>query len=517
MDSRRKKRPAPKAKRRWGWRQTENLQEYKRGMAINRSTTIVAGLFFVVVLFYLAQNLVTFFTTPDIPVAMVRMDSVDTPLLVEGIIVRDETVYTAVRDGVVNFYVNEYARVQPGSLVGSIQNVQAVAGIRRSITYVEEQIFQLHDIRGNLSAADPAVQRINGQIRNMVDQRLGRHISLNVAEAYALRDSIVQNVNTRNQIIVAENLGSGIRPEIGINHGVLMDELDANREPVHIGGGGIVATILDGFESELTFENMYSLSREQTRRNVDFDQIIPRREVSYGEDVFKVVGSNRWYIASYIPNEFIEGWSVGDRRRIYLDGRIDSLSVRVHHLDAGFQDSFVILRVTEYMIDFLGHRSIYFRTTGTVQHGLRIPTSGIVEHGQLSLPNDVIHEGDYYYVVRIVGDEDIIIPVTVMGWDDSFTFVPNYTDFLSSGNVLRERDNPEATRVVGEYRMVQGVYRVNAGIAEFVPIVVPPDAPAGGVHTILEPSLNPGLRPYDHVVTDPTHVREGDIVFSGVR
>jgi len=520
MNPDRRKRPvAPRPikaerKKSRGWKHTESLQEYKRGMAISRSTTVVAGLFFVAVLFYLVQTLIAFMTTPEIPVEMVRMGSVDSPMVLEGIIIRDESVYTADREGVVHFYVNSYVRVQPGSLVSSIQNVQAVAGIRQSISQVEEQIIQLQDIVGDLSAADPAIRQINSQIQNMVDSRLHRHIELNIGEAYALRDSIVQNVNIRNQMIVAENLG--IRAEPELNYQFLLGELDANRLPVHINGGGILAPVVDGFEEQLTFESMYMLSREQTRQNVDFNQIIPRREVEPGDNMFKIVNSNNWFIAAYIPNELIEGLSVGSRYTLYIEGRRAPLGVFVHHIDQGFQDSFVIFRSNAYMIDFLNKRSIFFRTTDTVQHGLRIANTAITEHKYLAIPLECIHEGEPRYVVRVLGYEELIIPVVVADQDYYYAFVLP-SELLAVGNALRDRENPGISHIIPEERLSQGVFRVNSGIAEFIPLVLPEDAPVGGVHTIVDPALNPRLRLYDHIVTDASLVEDGDIVFSGVR
>ena len=431
-------------------KQTENIKEYKRGKSIKRSTTIVAGLFFVFVLVYLVRTLFAFFTTPEIPVDMVRMGSIDTPLIIEGIIIRDETVYTAPRAGVLQFSVNSYDRVRPGTEVGSIQNLQEVSGIQQSIYRVEEQIIQLQDIRGNLSAVDPAIHQINGHIRNMVDTRLSRHIGLNISEIYSLRDDITQNVNMRNQMIVAENLDANVRNELGLQHRVLLDELDANRAPVRISAGGILAQTIDGFES-LTFENMYYLSPEETRQSGNLNQIILRQEVDYGDDIFKIVNSNRWYIAAYIPSELMDNINTGATIPIYIEGRHDPLNMRVHHIEPGFQESFVILRSTAYMIDFLNLRSIFFRTTDAIQYGLRIANTAITE---------VINE---------------------------------------------------------EGEIEQGVFRVNAGIAAFVPINLSENTPMGSVYTILDPALNPGLRANDHIVINASLVEEGDIVFSGVR
>ena len=500
-------------------RQTESIQEHKRGMSIRRSTTFVAGLFFVAVLIYLVRTLFTFMTTPDIPVEMIRVGSVDVPQVIEGIIIRDETVYTAPRDGVVQFHVYNYERVRPGAVVASIQNVQAVANIQDGLVQVEERIMEIQDIRGNLSAADPAVQLINGRIQNMVDQRLSRHINLNMTEAYALRDSIVQNVNRRNQMIVAETLDVDVRADLGLQHQILMGQLDTNLTNVAIGEGGILAPMIDGFEADLTFENMYYLTREQTLPNLDFNQILPQREVYYGDEVFKIVNNNRWYIAAYIPNELVEGFNTAVPRNIFIEGRSNPLTVNIHHISPGFEESFVIFSSTAYMIDFLNTRNIAFRTTDTVQYGLRVSNTAIAERAYLEIPLACIHgEDQQTYVVRVMGDEDLVIPISITSRDSYVALVSADLDFLGMGSILREKEDPSATRIVSEKRLVQGVFRVINGIASFAPVNLPEYMPEGGGHIILDPALNPSIRAYDHhIVTDASAVEDGDIVFGGVR
>ena len=499
---------------------TESIQEFKRGRAINRSTTFVAGLFFIFVLVYLLRTLFTFFNTPEIPVSMVRMGSVDAPVVVEGIIIRDETVYTAARDGVVHFYVNYYDRVRPGTVVASIQNLQEADGIQRSISQVELDLIRLQEVRGNLSAADPAIQRINGQISNMVDQRLSRHIQFNMSEVYSLRDAIVQNVNMRNQIIVAENLNANVRAELGVNHQMLMNQLDANRLNVTVGGGGIIVPTVDGFEEQLTFQNMYYLNQNMTRQNIDFSQFLPRREVEYGDGIFKVVNSNIWYIAAHIPNDLVEDMNTRDTVTLYIEGQREPLSVQVHNMEPGFQETFVIFRSTRYMHNFFDTRSIFFRTTDTVQDGLRIANTAITEEEHLIIPLSAIHEGDedQLYVIRVIGYEDIKVPISSVSMqDDYFAFVLSKEhEILSAGNTLRERGKPDSTRIITEQPLT-GVFRVNNGIATFATIYIRPEDPVGGVYTIINPALNPSLRLYDHIVTDAALVRHGDIVFSGVR
>jgi len=495
-------------------KKTESVKEFKRGMAISRSTSFVAGLFFVFILVYLVQNIIIFTTRPEIPVEMVTMGSVDLIELIEGIIIRDETVYTATRDGIVHFNAREFERIQPGSLVASIQNAQAVNSARQSIYQVEEQIMRLQDVRGELSAVDPAVQQINRQIQNMIDSRLGNHIHLNMIEVYALRDSINQNVSIRNQMIITENLDSDLRMELGINHRMLMDTLDENMQAIYINGGGILSPVVDGLENYLDFQNMYWLSREQTQQNIDFDQLIPLREVAYGDDVFKIINSNIWYIAAYIPNDLVEGFNVGSNHTIHVEGR-KALNTRIHHMERGFQESFVIFRSSAYMIDFLDTRSIFFRTTDTLQHGLRIANSAITLQDHLAIPLSTVHDEDGRYVIQYLGEEYARIPIAVIDQNDYYAFILANHEVLSVGSTLLEADG--TTRMITHIQAIKGIFRVNTGIAAFTPINLPEDAAIGGMYSILDPILNPGIRVHDHIVSNATLVEDGDIVFSGVR
>jgi len=504
-----KTKPAPKKK-------IHSIQETQRGIAINRSTSFVAGLFFVAVSIFLIRSLIAFATTPEIPVERIRMGSIDNIQLIEGIIIRDETVYTAEWDGVMQFYVRRYDRVRPGTTVGSIQNIEAVAEARQSLSQVEERFMLIQDSRRSISNVDPAVQDINRQLQNTIDNRLSNHINLNMSDVFSLRDDISQSVNVRNQMIVSDNLG--LRPELDVSYGRYMGHLGDNLRAITVEKGGILAPVVDGLESSLNFDNMYNLTREQTRQYIDFDRLIPSRDVNSGDDVFKIVNSNRWYIAAYLPNDLVEGiLRESNLRTLFVEGR-RPLAVQVHHISHGFQESFVIFRSTAYMIDFLDTRNLSFRMTDVVQQGLRIANSAIAELDFLAIPHCVVHgEQGQHYVIRVLGYETFRIPIDIRERDDNYVYVSVEHDYLSLGNTLRERENLAATRTISRVETIKGVFRADTGLATFVPIVLSEEGVTGGVYSILDPIYNPRLREHNHIVTNASLVSDGDIIFSGVR
>lgn len=496
----------------------EHMSEFKRGLAITRSTKLVAGLFFVFVVAYMVRFVVGFFTTPEIAVEMVRMGNVEAPQTISGIIIRDETVYFANRAGLIQFNFNYNERVRPGAVVATIQNVDGVSEIQQSLDRVEEQILQLQDIRGDLSAVYPNIRRINTQIQNMVNERLNRHISLDLSEAYSLRDSIIQNVNMRNRMIVSENLDANVRAELNLNHQMLINQLQDTSAPIQIEQGGIVAAIVDGLEDELTFETMYNLTREQTLQRIDFNQIIQQREVAEGDNVFKIVNSNIWYIAAYIDNGIAETLTVGTASiPLFVENWQNPLFVRVHHITPSQPDSLVIFRVPDFMIEFLDVRNISFMLSETVQQGLQVPNTAIIEQTYLAIPLEFIRESEFRYVVRIIGDETLNIPITVVDQDEQVALVPLDTEMLDIGNTLMHNANPETTMMVTDVRTVHGVFREISGIASFVPIYVSEEFQPTAMYTIINPAQNLALPVYSHIIINADLVEDGDIVFSGVR
>jgi len=490
-----------------------STKAHKKNVASNRSTSFVAGLFFLVVLGYLVHNLYSFLTAPYIPVEMIQMGNIGTPTIVEGIIIRDETVYTAPRAGEIRYNVRENDRVRPRTVVASIQNPNVVDSINDSLNEVGNEAQRINDLRGELS--DPAIRDIDRQIRNMIDSRLSRHIRPNMAEVYTLRDNIAQNISIRNQIIMNEN--RDVIAEIDRELQILQNQLNSSMEEIRIIHGGIMTPIIDGLENYLTFGNMRQLTREETRQNVNRNPIASRRDFQEGDNVFKIVHSNTWYIAAYIPNNLMEDF----RGRIYIEGRIAPLEVSIFHREVGYTETFVLLRSTRFMIDYLDTRSVFFSFVDSNPQGLRISNTAIESRTYLLIPIEFVHGETPYvqpFVQRVFGADYETIPLSVGLERDYYVYAVAADSFsLRLGDTLIHNYDSSIVHNITEERILQGVYRITTGFAAFTPIYIPEGTPADAFYTVLDPTLNPGIRANNHIVTDASMAYDGKIIFSRVR
>jgi hypothetical protein len=476
----------------------------------------VASIFFVFVGIYLVQTLYQSWASPRITTEMIRTGDVESPRTVTGVIIREEQVYYAEREGQLSFAVNDFDKVKPQAVVCHIiQNLDAVSDINQSVASIEEQIMELQHLRQEISAIDPGVQRVNGQIRNIIEGRMHHFTALSVMEIYNLKDSLNQIIATRNRMIVEDN--RHVRADLGIRQQQLLNQLGTHTTPIRVEKGGIISPIIDGFEQTLTPLNMRELTREETFANPDFNRIIPAREVKEGDPVFKVISSNIWYIAAYFPNNMVQGFEENQVRTFHLEKNdaFVPLPMRIERIDQSFNYSFVLLRCTHNIIEFLNHRRVVIRTSESVRSGLKISNTAIATRDFYAVPMEYLHDSDrggrHLVINHGEGAGLVNVPVVVSDSDRYTAYIPAETVGLHPGFMMQNAVHAGDMLALTEPITLQGVYRVNRGYAQFKRIVLDEESVAGGF-SILNPALNPGIRAFEHIITNAADIRDGQIL-----
>jgi hypothetical protein len=453
--------------------------------------------------------------SPHTATEVVQMGSVDTPGVVSGVIVRNEQVYYAENPGRIMFYVNEYDRVKPGAYICSIQNVSEVEELNRDIAAVEEELTRLQETRRNISEADPVIQRINAQIKNIVDGRLPYFTVLNIPEVYTLKDNISQRINNRNQIIINDNLE--VKSDLNSRQQMLLNQLSEHSSTVYATEGGVMVPLVDKMEEVFTFETMGELNREQTLQIIDYNNLALPKNATAGDPIFKIVKSNDWYIAAYVPNGMLDGWDEGDSINLYIDkgGEYIPVSMSIDLINHGYAESYTLFKCTKNIIAFMDMRSVNFKMTDSERNGLKISATALVPRDYYVIPSAYIHtdeEKNSYFVTKQTLAGNTAFPVTVTELNEDNAFIAVHLGQLSFGDVLLGGDTALPMYTVSETVTGQGVYRVNNGVAEYRRVQPDTSISAAGGYIILDPSLSQGIVAYDYIVTDAADVREGQIV-----
>jgi len=440
---------------------------------------------------------------------IVRMNIVETPRSISGIIIRDEQVHYASSSGYVEFLVHDNDRVGVNTPVAIITSDFATA--QEAMGHLENMATQSR--RPGTGAADSSVQRINNYITNIVNGRIHSFAVLNLSEIYSLRDNVNQRVITRNQISASSVRGS--REPLARDYERHRAALEASTSNMYAVGSGIMSRMIDNYESRFTRDSIGYLTRDCIRA-IEDDVISPVVEVQAGEPVFKTVG-NVWHIATYMPNDMIN-FSVGQTRIFYLHNATTSTyephSLRVERIDDGIRYSLVVFRNTRHVIEFMNQRNISIRTSSGVRRGLKIPDTAIVTNRHYRIPFSSLHHDDgHYYALVLTETGNIRIPVTFDEYTEYYAFVHD-TAGLTVGSTLvpRDADVGQHLPLRDEYvRIVNGVYAVVFGRVTFSSIDLGGSGLEAG-YVLLDPALSHGIREFTNIIIDASTVVEGQTI-----
>jgi len=482
---------------------------------MSSSATVVIALFIGFIVVYMGLRAYGAFA-PTIEFTILRYNNMEFQQSVPGIIIRHEHVFQADRDGRVFFTVNDDVRVSPGERIASIQDVESVTRTEHEMTLLQHEILTVATMRH--AAPNPQIERLNASLRNTMDRNMAIHMQSNLSNIYTLLESITQITENRNNTIIEETVRS--RNDLTRQNDILAAQHAMNLSYIYSPQGGIMTRIIDGYENAFIPRNRAYVSREEVTRNITMETVVPGREVTAGDDIFKIV-ENTWYVAVWMPSSMAAGlFSVNANRVIYLEnavtGRFEPVQMRVDYVNETHRDTFVIFRSTRNVAAFLHQRNVNVRITDSVQSGIMVPASAIVTRRFFRVPLTHVHGIENYFIQHRVDTMLHQVPINVYRRNDADTHAYVLEDAfpLGIGSILSPVDPEDMLHVISDedVQFVHGVYRANLNYASFREVFVDGDVIEEGVPILLNPARNPNIRLFDTIVVDAAMVREGQVL-----
>lgn len=482
--------------------------DLKRNKAALRVYIFIA----VLVIVYLIGYTISFCTKTVTNYDTVLYGSVDTPSSYNGVIIRDEKVYKTPAEGVVSYEVSDNYKVKKDEVVCSVRDEDSVLTMEENLDEINENIFKMQQQREDISIYSEDIERVNLQIKNIVDNYAFQFASGDVSGIYELKNSISKKMDNRNQMLLTEN--KGVLTDLVTQREAAQNKIAENTTYIKAEEGGIVSYYTDGMEEDYSVDKMNTLTKEQTQVK-DKTENGFKNTVSADDSVFKLVSSNIWYVAVYMPNEDVIDWEEGDLRNLYVkdnSGMDYTLEAVVESITDTGMEKFMVLRISKDMEAFINNRSIFFETSKP-KTGYKIPNSAIVDETSLVIPADYVENGDTVYKVTDGGVEKLTISVSGQDAENNVIYLGLNLGTLSIGDVLRKPGDVSSKYTIEDTMTIKGIYVMNSGIAEFKSINVT-NSISNSTHTVLDISINPNINIYDRIITDTSNINKQQKVYS---
>lgn len=426
----------------------------------------------------------------------------------QGLAVRDEYIATTTEGGKVKYSYAEGDKIPKNAVVAIIQDENTTDPIEEKILQIDQDILKSQKNRSDLSLFAEDIARIDQSIQQTITQNINRFMSESMESVYDVKSRVQVYMNQRNEIWFTEDIGNV--SQLTNQKFQYETQLAENIISITAEESGVLSFAYDGLEESLTVENLDSITEAQignvTINNIDTDQIL-----NEGDEVFKIVTDDVWYIVSYLPNAIVSNWRENGLREITLKNGNDKVAVNctIKTIDTGENVSRVVFSTNEYINTFMNSRNITFYPEINISEGLKIPKSAVVEKSLIAIPKTAVSlEGREYGVTLKTSDDGDgkFVAMTVGTSDDLYNYL-NPSDSLSVGDIIW---NGSEEYIVPEALPVAGVYSANSSVAKFAHIEI---IEQNQEYIIAKYGNNYGLQPYDVIVSDAKNIVEGQELY----
>ena len=454
--------------------------QYKKSFHFNIGVVI-----FVIIFIYLVFNVFTYLTESHISVYEVEQGKIAVNNVYNGLILRNEKIYTANYSGEVNYYVKEASKVGYQNLIYSI------------------------DENGNVSekinAANQDTSSIDKESLGEIEERItdfqNTYNADKFYQVYSFKEDVNEALNEAFSMSALNSISDYISTAEGNNtfHKAYSDT------------AGIIVYYTDGFEN-VTVDNFNSeMFDASTYSKVSLKA---NKEITAGAPVYKLIDSEEWNIILPISGETATDLAednvirirfVKDSKEMYANYTIQEKS----------SQHYMILSLKSSMVRYATDRYVEIELMRNEETGLKIPNSAITEKEFYTIPVDMFLKGgdssDDGLLVKRTDKEgktttEFISPTVYYETKDYY-----YIDSekISAGDILLKQNSSEEYVVGSDTASLKGVYNINKGYAVFKQIDI---LYQNEEYSIVETGTKYGVALYDHIALDSTKVNENELV-----
>lgn len=450
-----------------------NIQKYRRSPNIG-------VIMFVIISVYMIINIVMYYSKERVSIYEVTIQgSITKEEHYTGIIIRDETVYTAAAAGYINYYLREGERAAIGNMIYTLDESGRLAEL-------------LSDSSKSLKDTDLT------NLKKMLTSYVMSYDPMKFEEVYNFKmdmDYQVLELASMNNIVNLDQILNN--SDMGFFQKYTAEQT------------GIVAYYTDGMEG-LTYDTVTaetfdtSLYKKVPTKSSDL--------INAGSPAYKMVTNDHWSLVFPLTEELLQAY--GNKNKMTIRFLKDDFQVTADFsVFSNASGTYGKLDFDRYMIRYLSDRYLTFEIVETVETGLKIPKSAVTEKNFFTIPLDYLAKGDSGTVFYLETYDENGTPVTqnveARIYQESENFYYVDTSSFQVGDTLIKPESTERYKI-GITAPLKGVYSVNQGYTVFRQIETISE---NEEYYIIKTGTSYGLSLYDHIILNSKTVEENQVIY----
>lgn len=294
-----------------------------------------------------------------------------------GVVIRQESVYTAPDYGEVDFFVSQGQLVEKDALLAILYKDDFNRGLIDELYNVRQKIVEHQNRNIADEIMDEDFQKIQRDI-NEVLRTIQYSIQHDSLQGIQRQENHLRGLlNRRKDLLDKVDLPNAYLEQLFEDERDIESKLDEWKIEILAPETGLVSFDLDGLENLVTPDSVGYLTPEQYQSFKEHEPITPKEPGSIIDDpLFKIVTPDIWYVAILIPHRdvyFQKGDSIGVNVLGLSDTTANGI---VYRIDSSKDSTLLIIEIEEDIDMVLGTRNVQVEVGRTTQ-GLMVPKTAV--------------------------------------------------------------------------------------------------------------------------------------------
>ena len=449
-----------------------NVIRFKKPFKFNVGTIIFAVLFI-----YLIIVMVSFFMQKKVATYEVTTGDLSSYYSYQALAIRNETVVQASSSGSVTYFAGENSKVGAKSVVYALD---------KSGNLFQDIAKQAEDCTEDLFSPEK-----KEELLSLMDDFSYSYSDDMFYETYSFHE----NLNLKIVETIAEKSGGakflkGMSAYYAYESGVVLYETD-DCEDLTIN----------------TYTKEDVLGINYSKKNLKQEPYVEK-----GQDVYKLVTDENWYLVALIDESLKE--QLAEQTYVDVTLKKDDFSAEVpFSLDERDGDTYIILELSTGMIRYASERYLDIDIVVNQNTGYKIPNSAIRDIEFCAIPKEYLTEsGNSKGFLKVStnkkGEESVsFVAATLYSSDDDYYYI--HEEELLVNDQIQMPDSTQRMKI-SESISFPCVFCVNKGYAVLRRIEV---VNSNEDYTIVKMKTPYGISNYDHIILDSQEIEEGDLIF----
>lgn len=331
-------------------------------MAIKNKYKFIRFIAIIAVLLYLIYRFLVGFLVDQETTYIAKFDQMYLENKYDGLIIRNEKMFTSDINGEIQYKVNEGEVVKKGQVIANVTTKQSN----------QEQVRN-HNIENEETVREDLIREIKAEIESIKDEITLAVEKKAIDQINSLEDKLISRLDYLNKL---EN--SSIE-NFNLEEVSNRNQVDSNNNYFYSNYSGIVSRSFDGLEKTLTLSNLYIVDYSDIM-NREINKVVKKSgDLQIGENVYKIIDNYVFYVAYIIPFEDIKLFK-NTLKNVIVEIGDKKVNARVYDSFENQSNGILVLEINEMFEDFYEKRKVSNIVTSDKFKGLKIHNDSIVNY-----------------------------------------------------------------------------------------------------------------------------------------